>query len=299
MGSGVIRRTGMTDTLEDALTQAIRRHMQGARSRVPDVYRNHLSGSRAIFIRHWQHWRDIPADLASLPRGLIRMGRKLARLKGPAAPPPLSRKEAALLEIIQTELLDLPGLQATLESVLREHSAPYAACEALLSEPTLARHLPEIDAFLARHLSRLSTPREGTRDLLVFMMIGVLGKSLSQKVVFGSALATGSAIASSVYLASQSWWGALWVQIAGIPTWVTLSGALSGVAGALLLAPLFAPLGEWLVNRWRGERYLEGIIDRIETNLLQTRADGVDFVTQLAGLAQFAPDLLALLRSFR
>lgn len=289
----------MKETLEQALTQAIRNHLQAARLRVPMVYQNHLASSRAIVKRHWQHRRDIPSDLASLPRSLLRMGQKLARRSDPQAPPTLSRKEVALLQVLQIELLDLPGLQEALQSVLRAHSSSYAACERLMQEPGVASHLPEIESFLTHHLQRLSLPREGTRDLLVFMLIGLVGKSLHQNVVFGSSLATGSAVASSVYLASQSWWGAIWVQMTGIPAWVTLSGAVGGIAATLLITPLAAPVGEWLVNRWRGERYLIGVIDRIENNLLHSRADGVDFVTQLAGLAQFAPDLLTLLRSFR
>ena len=115
-------------------------------------------------------------------------------------------------------------------------------------------------------------------------MIGVWEKPVTESG-FGSALATGSAIASSVYLASQSWWGALWVQIAGIPTWVTLSGALNWSCRGLAVGTALCPLGEWLVNRWRGERYLEGIIDRIETNFTAnpSRWGGLRYSTGWAG----------------
>ncbi len=288
--------------LGTALGAAIRDHLQAARQRVPLVYRRHFASSSAILRRHWQHRRDVPADLVSLPRALYHGSRRLWRrgpASSPAAPPggaPLSRKEQAVLAILQDELLNLPGLQSTLQDLLRRHSASYAACDNLLQDATLAARLPEIEAFLASHLQRLSLPREGARDLLVFMLVGSVGKRLSHDVAFGSALATGSAIATSAYLASQSWWGAIWVQMTGIPAWVTLGGAVGGAAAALLLTPLAAPVGEWFINRWRGERYLHDTIDRIETNLLQTHADGLDFAGRLASLAQFAPDLLTLLR---
>jgi hypothetical protein len=283
--------------LEQALAEAIQAHLQAARLRVPNVYRSRFASSAAILKRHWVHRRDIPADLLSLPRSLWRQGQRLTRSKPIPDAPSLSRKEQALLQILQLELLDLPGLQLTLQGHLRQHSEAYAACDDLLHDQAPGNRLPEIERFLQQHLERLSMPREGTRDLLVFMLIGSVGHGLGQKVTFGSALATGSAVATSAYLASQSWWGALWVQMTGIPAWVTLGGAVSGAAAALVLTPLVAPLGDMLVNRWRGERYLLGIIDRIEQNLLQSQADGLDFAGQLASLTQFAPDLLTLLKT--
>lgn len=286
------------DALTQTLADILRHHFAEARERVPRVYREHLATARPIWQRHWTHRRDVPADLLALPRLLWRQGRRLLRRPAPH-PPALTGKEQALLGILREDLLDLPGLQRQLEVALAQASADLADCEALLARQAAAGRLPELEGWLQRQIERHSGPREGTRDLLVFLLVGLAARSGGLDVTFGSAIAAGSAAATAVYLSSQSWWGSLWIHLTGIPGWVSVAGALGGATAGLLLAPLVAPFGEWVVNRWRGEHYLRDIVDRTETSLLETRHDGLDFLGQLAALTQFAPDLLALLRSWR
>jgi hypothetical protein len=134
---------------------------------------------------------------------------------------------------------------------------------------------------------------------MLFLTIGVIGKGLGQNVVFGSSMATGTAIAQSVYLSQQGWWSALWLGFAGTPGWVTALGATGGIVIALALAPVLSPLAEILINRTRGEKHLHRLIDQVEASASQHRADHLDIAGLLASYAQLAPDLLQLLRNLR
>ncbi|WLQ12815.1 hypothetical protein O5O45_24110 [Hahella aquimaris] len=288
-----------TDQLEQDIEQTLLRHFTEAHARVPRVYAEHMSSTKAILRRHWTHRRDIPADLMSLPRGLVRVAGKLIRRNKATAQTELSGKEQAMLRIITEELLQLPALQNQIQRLMERHIPELQECGELMRQPHMQGHQQEIQSFLSQRMQSLSGPREGGRDLLVFLLVGALGKSLGGQATFGSAIATGSAMASSLYLAQQSWWGALWVQWAGAPAWVTWSGAAAGVVAAIAIAPLLAPVSEIAVNRLRGERYLHRLVDQVQENALASKADALDAAGLLASYAQLAPDLLALLRSIR
>ncbi|GAA3947717.1 hypothetical protein [Allohahella marinimesophila] len=288
--------------IEVELRAIVKTHFVAARARVGDVSKGELLSARSIARRHWQYRRDIPRDLVSMPRTVWRGMRGLLRRSGPeesGSPKVLSGMEAAMLIVIRNDLLDLPGLQFKLHERLLEADPQLDDAQALLQELAGEDRLDAVERYLAGELERLSTPSEGTRDLLVFMLIGVISRGSGLNATFGSALAAGSATASAVYVASQSWWGALWLQFSGMPAWVSVAGAVGGLGVAVVLTPALAPLSEWLVNRWRGERYLHDLVDQVEHNLLENRKDGLDLAGRLAGLAQFAPDLLALLRAIR
>lgn len=302
--SGVmsLQHTSLKADTESALREIMQTHFEAARARVAGICEDELLSVRAITRRHWAHRRDIPRDLVSMPRAIWHGVRGLLPRKAavePSSPQRLSGKEAAMMQLIRNDMLDLPGLQRKLQARLLQTDPRLEACEDLLQNLASQDRLELVERFLSGELQRLSTPSEGARDLLVFMLIGVVSRTSGINVTFGSALAAGSATASAVYVASQSWWGALWLQFSGIPAWVGVAGAVGGLGVAVVLTPVLAPVSEWMVNRWRGERYLHDLVDQVEQNLLQSRKDGLDFAGRLAGLAQFAPDLLALLRAIR
>ena len=269
--------------MEEALRAIVQNHFLEARKRVTDVWRRDLVSVRSVAKRHWRHRRDIPKDLVSMPRTLWRgvmdlLNRwpRAASEKTKSKVRVLSGKEAALMRMIREDLLDLPGLQRQLQARLLLADPQLSSCQHLLEELAGEDRLQAIERYLDGELERLSTPSEGTRDLLVFLLIGIVSKGSGLNATFGSAIAAGSATASAIYIASQSWWGALWLQFSGLPGWVGVAGAVGGLGVALVLTPFLAPLSEWLVNRWRGEGYLHDLIGQVEHNLLENRRDGLD-----------------------
>ncbi|MCP5207899.1 MAG: hypothetical protein H7A01_11885 [Hahellaceae bacterium] len=290
------------ETLETELRTIAADHFLAAHTRVPEVYRQHFSSTNAIFKRHWENRRDIPQDILSMPKTAYRIVKNTIRKVNASvtpAPPKLSGKEQALLALIQGQLLQLERLTDALLQKTRTYSADIVTLEALAAKPLNKEEQAAINEFLTHKIQSFTLPRDGSRDLLLFLTIGMLGKGLSQKVVFGSSIATGTALAQSLYLSQQSWWSAAWLHWAGSPAWVTAAGATGGVALTLLLAPIISPVAEMMVNRVRGEKHLHKLIEQVETNLLDHRPDRLDIAGLFASYAQLAPDLIQVLRNLR
>ncbi|ARU54646.1 hypothetical protein OLMES_0543 [Oleiphilus messinensis] len=211
----------------------------------------------------------------------------------------LSGKEAELLQVISTELLQLDILNEKLHQALEAAVPQLQECEKLLQQQEIREQQERIVAFLHERLLHFNLPREGVRDMMMFFLIGWLGNSLGQQVAFGSSIATGAAFANGMFLSHQSLMGALWFKWAGVPAWVTVGGALGGLAATMLVAPLISPIAELGVNRLRGERYLQTMIENVHNDALEKSMDGLDMAGVLASYIQLAPDLLVLLRSMR
>jgi len=282
------------------VTQLLTAHFAAAHTRVPEFYRRHLVSVRAISTRHWRHKRDIPKDMATVPRVLWRLSSRLW-IKGPLLPEALSGKEKALLDTLENELIQMHSLQQQLNRVAECWIPEWSSCEAALQQPLTTEQSKAVMQFLQDRLSRHSGTREGGRDLLLFLLVGSLGRQLGSQlgsqITFGSALATGAAVANGVYLSQQSFWGLIWAKMAGVPAWVGWVGASGGFLATLAVAPLLSPLAELAMNRLRGERYLHKMLNQIERKNFGNRGDMVDMMGSLGSLSQLAPDLLALLRT--
>ncbi len=288
-----------SDGFAQEISQTIGSHFTAAHQRVPEFYRRHFVSARAISSRHWRHKRDIPKDMATVPRALWRLSSRLWS-KGPIPPETLSGKEKALLQALEDELIQMGRLQRALNQVAERWIPDWTSCETALQQPMTEAQSEAVMQFLQDRLSRQSGTREGGRDLLLFLLVGSLGRQLGSQlgsqITFGSALATGAAVANGVYLSQQSFWGLIWAKLAGVPAWVGWVGASGGMLATLAVAPLLSPLAELAVNRLRGERYLHKILDQIERENFSGRGDLVDMMGPLGSLSQMAPDLLALLR---
>ncbi|OZG74815.1 hypothetical protein BTA51_06675 [Hahella sp. CCB-MM4] len=294
--------TPNTPQFAEEISQIINAHFVAAHDRVPGFYRRHFVSLKGISARHWKNKKDIPHDLISVPKTFWRMSSRLWK-KGPLAPIPLSGKEAELLLVLEQELLQLSLLQQQLNQVIERWIPEWEACETMLQEPLTDQQSELITEFLRDRLGRFGGTREGGRDLLMFLLIGGLGRQvaghLGSQITFGSAMATGAALANGVYLSQQSFWGVIWAKLTGIPAWVGWVGAGSGMLASLAAAPLLSPLAELAINRLRGERYLHKMLDQIERESFHNRGDMLDMMGPLGSLSQMAPDLLALLKQIR
>lgn len=296
--------------IEEQLRDIVKSHFDEAHRRVPAIYKAHFSSPKAIVKRHWRHLRDVPNDFLTIPKSTFQFAKK-ALIQTPVAryykapslkkepQEKLSGKEQAILLVIQDELLQIRELTAKLEDKVKDISPSTAEIEAIKQHPFSLEEIKAIEAFLKKRLQSYTLPREGSRDLLLFLTIGFLGKGLGQKAVFGSSIATGAALAQSLYLSHQSWWGALWLQWAGTPAWISTIGALGGISLALVLAPALSPIAEICVNRVRGEKHLHQLLDQLEQAALEHKADHLDIAGLFASYAQLAPDLLQLIKSLR
>ncbi len=274
--------------LRAELEEATREHFQMCRERVPALYAEHFASLRGVARRHLRCWLDLPHDLLSIPRmiwGWVRPGKR--------KPAPLSRKELEVLQLLRDELLDLDEWIHCLGRHTRQLGEKSTS-------PDHARALQQAaENYLRQELIRISLPREGSRDLVVFVLIGVAGQTLSDSITFGSALALGTALLSSWYLSTLPWWQRWWESWMGLPDWLMVGGATLGILGAIVIAPLIAPFTEWLVHRMRGPRFLAQWIDAIENQALRPKRDVVDRASPVASMAQLIPDLISLLKQIR
>ena len=295
---------------QQTLERTVCAHFADARQRIDPVYQQHFADLGSVYRRHWQHRGDIPRDLANIPRSLWRLavqgGRWVARVKPGAdkaesepQPVRLSQKEQAIARVLIEDLLQLPQLELQLLSHLQQH--PLANGEHWQElQQLLSQHSPEqAQQRLAQALTRLTATQEGSRDMALFLALGMLGRSFGDKIAFGSAMGLGSAAATSVYIGQQSFWGGLWVQWFGAPGWVTATGAATGMVAVVLVTPLIAPLTEYGINRVRAKKFLGEAVDRVEQNILHTRADAGSIAGQMGSFVQMLPDLLQLLRGIK
>lgn len=288
------------ETINDAVQQAVADHFAEAHQLVPEFHRKHFLSARQVAGRHWRHKRDIPGDLLAVPK---LVWQSLRRSPKECSNKQLSGKESAVLQAIESELLRPQQLQLRLTNAITACRADWQQdwqdCSERLQHPMNQKQRDAISQFLELKAIQLSGPREGSRDLLVFLIVGAIGHQITEKVTFGSALATGSALASSLYVSQQSWWYGLWLSWNGVPAWVSWTGAVGGFATALVLTPMLSPLAELVVNRLRGERFLHELLNEIETERFHQQTNILDAAGVAAGFSQLMPDLIALLKHLK
>lgn len=265
-------------------------HFNAARQRVDEAYHQHFASLGSVLRRHWQHRRDVPADLLTLPRGVWQV------LRRRRAPRPLTGKEQAVADIMAGAVLDLPGLQQKLVSHLACH--PHYRPDAIAELQAELAPYDGDEALRRLHLAvaQWGQRHDNSREFLMFLGLGLLGRGLSDKIAFGSASVLGVSLASSVYLSQQSALSALWASWFGVPGWVALSGAIGGFAVAIAATPLLSPFLEYGFNRWGTRRRLLQMVDTVHREI---RAPLGDRLWRVGAYLQFIPDLVQMLRMLR
>ncbi|BFM06954.1 hypothetical protein GCM10025791_05360 [Halioxenophilus aromaticivorans] len=274
-------------------------HFTDARLRVDRVYAEHFASLKAVYHRHWRHRGDVPKDLLNLPRALWRLVSAPIRKNQPQSQPAPTGKEMALIEVINTDLLAMPELQAKFHQQLKSH--PNYQGEALQELEALLKNLSPEEAHekLQIAVERLRLSHEGTRDLFLFVSLGLLSRSLADKVAFGGAAAVGSSLATSAYLSQKSFLGALWAGWFGAPSWVATAGAVGGIGLVILATPVISPLTETGINRLRAKKILRNIVDETETQVRHAKFDIGSSAGQIATYMQMLPDIVQLLKQLR
>jgi len=279
------------------LNYIVESHLNEAKNRVTPVYLKHFASPSVVLSRHWRHRGDIPKELATLPRsawGFIKSA-IISKKKQPDKPPvfiSLSGKQLELYNAIEVELLDIYGLDKKLQNYVGQYQSNFDSklSDLLSGLPTNQRE--EVERQLSHHIERMSLPVEGSREALMFLLTGLIGKGLGASG-FGSSIAAGQAAATAIYTSNMSWWGGLWVSLTGVPGWVSLVGATSGLIATLIIAPFFAPLLEVGVNRFRGKKMLLEIIEHVRTRVIKPPSDTVDVLGKLAVYLQLLPDIIS------
>lgn len=281
------------------LEALINDHFEQAHQRVDKFYALYFASFKSIIGRHWRHRRDIPRDLITIPRTTWRLAIRLAGRKGKNSKVKFSGKELAVANLIIDKLLQFRRLERKIFNLVLDQEAIHLKqvqeLQELLKEYSPAQAQKKID--LALH--RLTVTQEGGRDALVFLTLGLIGRPLGDKVVFGSALGLGSTAATSLYISQQGFIGALWMKWMGVPVWVSVSGALAGFTTLLLTTPLISPVVEFGVNRFRAKPFLHNVIDQVQHSLLDTKTDVSSIVGYIGSYIQLLPELLQMLRAVR
>ncbi|CAA0106326.1 Uncharacterised protein [Zhongshania aliphaticivorans] len=278
-----------------ALLEAISGHFNTAHARVDNVHSRYFRSLAVVARRHWQNKADVPADLLNIPRAIWRLVHRAGRGE-PAEFRKLTGKEQAVAKILSDEVMDLSALQALLVAHLRSHP-DYQHGDVARLQAALAPYDSDVAAKrLKAAVAQMGLHQDSSRDLLMFVGVGLLGRGISDKIAFGSASMIGMSAASSLYLGQQSAWGAMWAGWFGVPTWVAVSGAIGGFAAMVVATPVLAPLIEVGVNRAQGRRRLHELIDQVEREL---RPSISTQLWQYGSYLQFIPDLVAALRHLR
>jgi len=274
-------------------------HFAAARARVDAVYQLHFASLAAVSKRHWQHRADIPRDLLNLPRAAWRLTSRIWQKHGEPGVYQATGKELALIKIINDDLLALAELQAQFHQHLQRH--PNYDSEVIEELESVLQQLKPDHAELKLQIAveRLRLSHEGSRDLLLFISLGLLSRALADKVAYGGAAAIGSALATSVYLGQQSFLGTLWATWFGAPTWVAAAGAVGGIGLVLLATPLLSPLTETGINRFRAKKVLHRIVDETERQTAHAKIDLASSAGQIATYLQLIPDVVQLLKQIR
>ena len=282
-----------------AADRLIAEHFDAAHRRADAVYLQRFASLGGVLHRHWRHKRDIPRDLANIPRALWQLTARLAGSPVDKGPATLSGKELAIAECIMQEVLQLHRLERELIALVRQYAQvdteQWRELERIFEDYTPEQARQRVD----QALGRLTVTQQGSRDALIFLTLGLVGRSLTDKVVFGSAIGLGSTAATSFYLSQQSFFGVLWAKWFGLPGWVSLSGAVGGFATLLIVTPIVAPLVECGVNRLRARSLLHGIVDRVQENLSRSGPDVASVAGHIGSYLQLLPDLIQVLRTLR
>lgn len=286
-----------SDAHRRAIADIISAHFAAAHQRVDPLYREHFRSAATVFDRHWTCRRDLAHDLATAPRSLWLLIRAALTRRRPRAGP-LSRKDRMIQRLLIDELLQPDALAAMLQSYCQPHvevlnlaiDEAGARCDAAAAD---------MAAMAQRQLEDVNMPTGGTRELLLFVVTGLIGRGFTDKVVFGSALGSGGAVATGLYLGQQGWWDSLWIKLFGVPGWVPVAGMLGGLAALLIATALLTPLIELGINRLRARKMMHRLIHRVEHQLLDERPDAVNIAGRLATLISLLPDLAQLVRTIR
>jgi len=83
----------------------------------------------------------------------------------------------------------------------------------------------------------------------------------------------------------------------GVPGWVSIAGAGTGVMAALALSPLLAPGFELAMNRLRARKLLQQTVINAEQQLLQK--DGFLSASRLGLYLQILPDIAQFIQKLR
>lgn len=274
------------------INDIVESHLDEAKNRVTPVYLTYFASPRVVLSRHWRHRGDIPKELATLPRsawGFIK--KATTRNKNQLNSVALSGKQNELYTAIEVELLDLPGLDKKLQDYVAHYQANFEAQLSDLLDGLPTHQREDFERQLAHHIERMSVPVEGSREALMFLLTGLLGKGLGASG-FGSSIATGQAAATAIYTSNLSWWGSLWVSLTGVPAWVGWVGATSGLMATLIIAPFLSPLLDVGINRIRGKKMLREIIEQVRARVIKPPNDAVDVLGKLAVYLQLLPDII-------
>ena len=270
-------------------------HFDHAESRIEKVYVANFSNTKAVLWRHWRNKKDIPSDLMALPRHTWGyLSNKI--FKKQTKPLPKTGKAKEIESIIADELLDLQGLENKVENYVRPYQEKFEKDfkDVLEQIPSLQRE--KFAKELELHVERLNTPIEGTREAVVFLIAGIIGKVFSDNVTFGSSIATGKAVATSIYVGQLSWFGSLWANLFGVPSWIGYVGAGAGIFTALIVAPLLTPAFELGINKFRARKILQEVVATARQKLTGNSLDAVDVAGKTAIYLQVLPDLIEIAR---
>lgn len=278
-----------------AIQKIINDHFDEAEGRIDQVYAASFTSVQAVLKRHWKHKKDIPSDLMSLPRNAWNVVSKIIlRSKTKALPKTGKTKEVEA--IIADDLLDLKGLEQKIENYVQPYQEEFDKEFADILHDIPALHREKFAKELELKVEQLNVPIEGAREAVVFLLAGIIGKMFSDKVTFGSSIATGKAVAISVYFSQLSWFGSLWAKIFGIPTWVSVAGAGAGLFAALLIAPMLTPVFELGINRFRAKKILRQTIAAARQKLSGKSRDAIDIAGKTAIYLQVLPDVVEMAR---
>ncbi len=277
----------------DAIQHIIDHHFEHAEQRIDAVYQQHFASPQQVLNRHWRHRRDIPHDLLVLPRSAWKL---LMTMGGRKYVLPISGKEHELRQILEDDLLDIAGLEHSIEQyclpVMLAYQDALSGLEQLNAEQRLA-----FQHYLDHQLTKLQLPNDGMRDGLMALTVMLTGKALGDKALLSSAASVGSTLAQGVYLSHQGWWAGFWAGWFGSPAWVGLLGAGVGVMSFLLAAPIISPGIEIGLNRLRGRKLLVQAVQDAREQLRQK--DGLMMASQIALYLQLLPDLVFFLSKLK
>lgn len=287
-------------TLESAIQGIVDHHFQQVKKQIPEFYSQHLGSFKAILIRHWKHKTDVPKEWVHIPLKLFHWGKsRVSRKQNLQQTVFELGKDREVQQLILNDLMQMPLLEQRLRLFLLENAPLFQDYEHELEQSINRYSEDEVLQALRTHFDKLVIPRDGSRELMVFLAMGLMGRTFCSNITFGSALGMGSAVATSLYASQQGWLGSLWLKLTGIPGWVTLSGAAMGLFVVLITTPLISPFSELLINRLRGERFLTRMVEQFHQDMSDSGKDHLNLAGHVALYVQALPELFQILKLLR
>jgi hypothetical protein len=273
---------------EVEILKIINDHFDLAEERLEEIYVSHFANTKAVLGRHWRHKKDIPSDLMALPKHAYGSLAKIYSKKVQIKEIPKTGKVCEVEKIIAEKLLDLQGLEKKIEQYVQPYQDEFTSI--LEQVPALQREkfLKELEIQVAR----LQTPTDGAKEAVVFIIVGLIGKVFGDKITFGSSMATGHAVALSIYMSQLSWFGSLWYSIFGAPAWVAYAGMGAGMLVVIVISPFLTPLFELAINCMRARKILKKSIAVARHKLTASDNDCFDIAGKTAIYLQVLPDII-------